>query len=356
VGSDPAAIGDSQFEAKQYDLAIAAYQRAESASANPSVRARAHSQIAECFGKKGDHEQARRIFLEVADSYPNEAGIAAKALLRAGDYALADQDLAGSVAPYDRIFHTYGKSDDKALREMAVQAAVHVARVRVRQANDAVIPCAGASSTPAAQEAKGKVEIARAAWEQVASSFPDKPLWVAEARLNLLELKQQDVVYGRRGDYAQVIAEADEYIAAFPDDGKHRATAQLIKAECQLFAGQPDAAIESLAVIDQAVASPAALGTAQRLLAQCFDQKGDYTRALEEYRKFLVGPMPSFIPNVDRPFAQFSIGACLKALGRSDEAVVAFEKVKQDYPTSTLGQAAQAAAAGLSAADSREER
>lgn len=345
--SSPTATADAQFQAKQYDLAISSYQRIESSSTDPGIKAYAHSQIAECYGKKGDHTQARKILMEVVDVYRNQTRAVAKALLRAGDHALAGADLAGSTVPYERLVHDFNSTNDSGLREMVAQAAVHVARVRVRQANDAMIPLAGSPNSPALADAMAKVNAARAAWQRVATGFPDHPLWAAEAQLNLLELRQQDVLYGRGGDYAQIIEGADAFLQKFPSNGRHGATARLIKAEAQYFAGQYDAALQTIATIDPTVASPAAVGTAQRLLAQCYDGKGDYARALTEFQKFLDRKMPSFIPNVDRPVAQYCIGMCLKALGRNDEAVQALVKLKQDYPKSALGQAADTAVVEL---------
>lgn len=340
------AAADAYFAAKDYDHALAAYQQVEAASTDASIKAYAHTQTAECYGKKGDHAKARKMLLETADTYPGLAKALARALLRSGDYALADQDLAGSVVPYERLIKALVSQKDPDLRELAAQAAVHVARARLRFAADARSSVDRADSA-ALKDANAKLDEARQAWERVASDFSDRPDWQAEAKLNLLEIKQQDVLYGRAGDYPQIIAGADAYLQTFPDDAKHAATARLIKAEAQFFDHQYDAAIQTLGTVDPAAASPAAVGTAQRLLAQCYDHKGNYARAIAEYQKFLDSNQPSFIPHVDRPLAQYGIGMCLRALGRKVEAKTALQKVAQDYPTSYLAPIAARIAAGL---------
>jgi len=69
-------------------------------------------------------------------------------------------------------------------------------------------------------------------------------------------------------------------------------------------------------------------------VAANFQEAGKYTEAINKYNEFIkANPESTLIPN-----ALFHIGDCYVKLNQKDEAVAAFQKVKDQYPASRPAQ------------------
>ena len=229
----------------QYDRAIHAYRTAEAGASDDRLRATAHLGIAEALGKKGDHLNARSTFKEVAGRYPRQTLLACRALVRSGDYALADKALDGAIADYDRVVTEYAGSADATAKDLAAQAAVHISRIRVRLANNARYRAG--DSPKSAAEANAALAEAQASLRRIIDGFPKSGRWVSEAKLDLLELQQQSALFGAGGTQADVVQAATAYIGETANSDQSKATARLIRAESCFFAGRYREAIAEIA-------------------------------------------------------------------------------------------------------------
>lgn len=338
------ASADAAYDSKHFAEAIPLYQSVISSGLAEDVRARAASRVGYAYRNLDDKKAARAAWERTATLFVGQPRYAGDALLRAGNLASADGDIDGAAQLYERAVTNYISNPE--VEDTIVQAAAHLGYMRLRQFERSKVGI----EDPAGQALMpGKHAAALAAFRQVIGAFPKQKEWVRDAEMNALELMQQGALYGYGGDYTDVAAGCDRFLKTYGPDPKRTPVVMLIRAEALHQGGPQDDAIAAIETLRNAWpnTSPEILGTSQRLLANCYADKGDFERALVEYRTFLDGRMASYIPKVDRPYAQYEIGRCLHILGRNAEAISALNKVKEDYPASLYAELAGYQMAGI---------
>lgn len=317
--SDPLATGISLQTAKKYDDAIAFFDQVATSKASDTVRARALARKGFVLVSKGDRANARRTYLDLVDLFPKESDHACAALKNTGELFAMDKDYPNAIVAFQRAVDNYGKEPNA--RKYAAEAQNRIGMARLAFHDPAL---------------SGKRDIRKAAeaFQRVVDGFPEQTEWVAEAKMQLVALKLEFAI-NRLATYGSVQTLADEFLTAYPDDEKRAPTVRMVRAEALAHLRLYSDAIAEIGIIQKQYAnSGQPAGTSQFLLAQCYDRKGDYARAIKEYGIFLDTVTKSFSAWEERPAAQFGISTCLQALGRTDEAAAALAKLRSDYPNS----------------------
>jgi tetratricopeptide (TPR) repeat protein len=314
---------DSLFQAKDYDRAIRAYEQVLADRSLPSdIRASAQVRIARSQLFKGDSAEARKAYLVLAETFPDQPGLCSESLLHAGSLAAQAKDYESAIAHYTQAVERYAKSTE-------------YARLRAAEAQTRL------GSVYLARRVGGKREIGKAvaAFEKVEKIFPDQKEWVAEAKMQLVALKLEYAI-NDKAEYAAAARLADTFIQAYPQDTKRLPTVRLVKAEALFHDGHyPEALKEANAVKDTYPDSGQPAGTAQFLAAQCLERQRDYPAAIAAYRAFLAAP-ESFSAWEERPGALYFIAMCLRAQGDLGAAAKAVAELQEQYPDSYFAEAA----------------
>lgn len=317
---DPLADGIALQTSKDYSAALSFFQGACARADLPDkVRARAKARVGFTYVYMGDRANALRTYLDVADQFAGQKEIACTALVNAGHLYAQDKDYLNAIASYRRAIKAYGDAPEA--RKWAAQAQLRIGMAYLGYHDPAL---AGGRD----------IRKAHDAFEQVLKTYPDQIEWATEARLQLLALNLEFAINGWAG-LDDVVKECDSFAKANPGDVERLPTAHLVRAEALYHLERFDDAIGAISLVQQQGRKDSApWGTSHFLLAQCYDRKGDFSRAIAQYQRFLDNVTTSFSAWEERPAAQYGIGTCLRALERPREAEQAFAKLKAEYPGS----------------------
>jgi TolA-binding protein len=308
----------ARYDSKQYDEALPQLQQLADSKAPDALRARALAYVAFCQVGKGDRVSAKSTYETILNRFPADQH-ACRALLGLGNLAGLEKDYPNALLSYERAANDFAHSTGA--RAWAAEAQCRVGSCRLGYHD----PAFG-----------GKRDLAKAleAFQRVVDRYPDQSDWVAEARMQLVAL-EMEYALNHRVLFSEAQKSADAFLTTYPTDTKRIPTVHMIRAEALFHQDKFDDAITEIRLIQSQYSdSGQPAGTSQFLLGQCYDRKGDYERAIAEYRKFVDAVKVSFSAWEERPGALYGIFTCERILGHRTGALAVVEELKRDYPKS----------------------